>query len=175
MESSTTKLLAQAASFAVVGGIGGYGLGRIGVPIQATADMVQVLGNVSIVSGSLVGWSIGWLTQSRGIIRDIDYDAAGDAFRDLGTVQVEMIQRWWIVFVSSFSAIVCAVIMKIPGIGASWYCILLPLSSALLVTAVIFIFNFFYRMQDLSKLKSELEEYERTELKKHRLLDKSIV
>ena len=51
---------------------------------QTISETLRTLGNISAISGSLVGWSVGWLSQSRTGVKDIDYDAAEDLFNHLG-------------------------------------------------------------------------------------------
>ncbi len=163
------KLCLQGALWAVVGaGLGYFGATKL--PSQIAAEMIQVIGNIAIIAGSLVGWSVGWISQSRVLIRDIDYDGAGDLFRKLGDLQKELICRWLIVFVCSILAVFCAVIMKAPTLNAELLHRIFLVSSGLLAISISFVLYLFQRMLALSKLKTKLDEFERKQLRKKRFL-----
>ena len=168
----SAKISLQAICAAIGGGICGYFF-VMNLPPQTAAEMIQALGNLSIIAGSLVGWSVGWIAQSRGLIRDVDYSSAREIFQQLGELQIEIIRRWWIVFVCSIVTIACAVIMKMPQLDCEWYRYLLPFSSGVLGIALVFILYFFQRMLALSRLKSKLEELERDQLRRNHLLPES--
>ena len=166
------KLAFQAIFAATVGSSFCYFFG-MNLPAQTAAEMIHALGNISVIAGSLVGWSVGWIAQSRGLIRDVDYDSAREIFHQLGELQIEIIWRWWIVFGCSVVVVACAVIMKMPQLDCELYRSILLFSSGLLGIALVFILYFFQRMLALSSLKSELEEFERNQLRKKRLLPES--
>ena len=169
---SAAALSLQATFFATVGASCGYYFG-MSLPPQTTAEMIQALGNISVIAGSLVGWSVGWIAQSRGLIRDIDYNSAIAVFRQLGELQIEIIWRWLIVFSCSVVAVTCSVIMKMPKLNTESYCGMLVISSGLLGVALAFILYLFQRMLALASLKSQLDEFERDQLRKSRLLPRS--
>lgn len=163
------KLCLQGVLWGAVGsGLGYFGTTKL--PSQIAAEMIQVIGNISIIAGSLVGWSVGWISQSRVLVRDIDYDAAGDLFLKLGDLQKELICRWLIVFVCSILAVFCAVIMKAPTLNTKLFHCMFLASSGLLAIAISFVLYLFQRMLALSKLKTKLDEFERKQLRKKRLL-----
>ena len=154
-------------------GVVGSGLGFLGttrLPAETAAEMIQAIGNIAIIAGSLVGWSVGWISQSRVLIRDIDYDGAEDLFRKLGDLQRELICRWLIVFVCSILAVFCSVIMKAPILNAKLFDFVFLASSGLLAIAISFVLYLFQRMLALSKLKTKLDEFERKQLRKKRFL-----
>ena len=163
------KLTFQVCSLGFSGIIGGSFL-LTALPIYMAAEIVQAVGNLSLIAGSLVGWSVGWISQSRGLIRDVDYLGAGEIFQNLGDLQLEIIQRWGIVFVCSLLSVACAVFVKMPNPEGRWPLYLLSFSSGLLVIGVGFILYLFCRMLALSRIKSELEAFEREQLRKQRLL-----
>lgn len=168
----SAKISLQAVFAAILGVSLCYFFG-MNLPTQTAAEMIHALGNVSVIAGSLVGWSVGWIAQSRGLIRDIDYDSAGEIFRQLGELQIEIIWRWWIVFGCSVVVVACAVMMKMPQLDCELYRSILMLSSGLLGIALTFILYFFQRMLALANLKSRLDEFERDQLRKKRFLPES--
>ena len=168
----SAKISLQAICAATAGSSFCYFFG-MNVPTRTAAEMIHALGNISVIAGSLVGWSVGWIAQSRGLIRDVDYDSAREIFDQLGELQIEIIRRWLIVFVCSVFVIAFAVIMKMPQLNSELYRCILILSSGLLGIALVFILYFFQRMIALSHLKSKLEELERDQLRKKRLLPES--
>ncbi len=168
----SAKIFLQAICAAVGGGICGYFF-VMNLPTQTAAEMIHALGNISVIAGSLVGWSVGWIAQSRGLIRDIDYEAAREIFYQLGELQIEIIWRWWIVFGCSVVVVACAVIMKMPQLDCELYRSILMLSSGLLGIALVFILYFFQRMLALANLKSKLDKFERDQLRKKRFLPES--
>ena len=137
---------------------------------QTISEILRTLGNISAISGSLVGWSVGWLSQSRTVVKDIDYDAAEDLFNDLGNLQKELIWRWVVVLVFSVLVIFCAILMRpsTPAdIQSNWsywvYCV--GFSLAIVVG---YIFCLFYRTIGLAKLKISLDDFELKNLRKKR-------
>ena len=170
-----TRLFLQVFVFGIMGAGLGYVGGAPGAPfpVQTAAEMIQTIGNISVIAGSLVGWSVGWISQSRMLIRDVDYDAAGDLFRQLGELQRELVWRWLLVFVCSLGAVFCAVIMKMPRLNAEHVRWVSMASYSLLAVALVFVLYLFHRMLALTHLKTKLDEFERNQLRKKRLLPKT--
>ena len=137
------------------------------LPTQTAAELIRSLGNLSAITGSLVGWSVSWISQSRSLIRDIDYDAARDLFDQLGNLQKELIWRWLIVLVSSIGAVAGAVLINAPALNTDLF---FWVSSSLLSIAILFVLLLFRQMLALLSLKLRLDEFERSQLKKRRLL-----
>lgn len=167
------KLAIQALAFGVTGGLVGYFFGPK-LPPATAAELTQALGNISAIAGSLLGWSVGWLAQSRALIKEIDYDSARDLFRKLGALQHDLIWRWGIVFSCSVSVIICAVIMKIPGLQPETFLRVMTAASILLFIALGFVLYLFERMLKLAALKSKLDEFEHDELRKKRLFGEEL-
>ena len=163
------NLSIQALIFGLMGGLVGYFLGPK-LPANTAADLAQALGNISVIAGSLLGWSVGLLSQSRGLVKEIDYESARHLFRQLGEIQRELIWRWGIVFSCSILVIICSVVMKMPTLGAESFVWLMTVVSVLLGVALGFIFYLFERMLGLTSLKTKLDEFEHDELRKKRLL-----
>ena len=163
------KLCLQVTGFGVVGAIPAYFFGTK-MPTEIASEMLQTLGNISIIAGSLVAWSGSWISQSRGLVRDIDYDAAANLFHKLGNSQKELIWRWLIVFGCSIVPLFCAAIMKTPELDAEFRRWLFIASSGFLTIAIVFVLYLFQRMLALANLKTKLDEFERSELRKIRLL-----
>lgn len=166
------KLCYQAGFWFVAGGAIGYLFGTQ-LPAETASEIIQTLASISAISGSLVGWSSNWIAQSRSIIRDLDNNTADDLFHQLGDFQKELIWRWGILFFSSILAIAIAVIVKKPELSEKLFFLLLPLSSGFLGITVIFVFFLFQGMMELVRLKNKLDDYERDELRKERLLRKN--
>jgi drug/metabolite transporter (DMT)-like permease len=163
------KLALQAVIFGVVGGLIGYFLGT-GLPRGTTAELIQSLGNISAIAGSLLGWSVGWLSQSRSLIKEIDYHSARQLFRQLGDIQRELIWRWGIVFSCSIIVIIGSVVMKMTSLSEDGFHWTMTAAVGFLGVALGFIAYLFERMLALSALKSELDDFEHDELHKQRLL-----
>ena len=160
----------QVVCFGAIGAAVGTCLLVADFPTRTTAEMIQAAGNLSLIAGSLVGWSIGWISQSRGLIRDIDYNAAEEIFQELGKLQIEIVRRWKVVFVVSLLSVILSVFMKMPDLECVWYALLLVFSSGFLMVGVVFILRLFQQMIALSHLKSDLEAHEREQLRKQRLI-----
>ena len=165
-----TKMFLQVLVVSIAGGLGGYFL-AVDLPVQTVAEIARTVGNLSLIAGGLIGVSVGWISQSRGIVRDIDYNnVAIEIFQELGKLQIEIIRRWEVVFVSSLLSVACAILMEMRDLNCVWYILLLVLSLALATVGVVFILYLFQRMLALSHLKSELEEYEHGELRRKRMI-----
>lgn len=164
--SMTTKFCIQILIGGSVGLSVAYFFG-CKLPTQAAAELIKSLGNLSAITGSLVGWSVSWISQSRSLIRDIDYGAARCLFDQLGNLQKELIWRWLIVLVSSIGAVAGAVIMNAPTLNTDLF---FWVSSSLLSIAIFFVLLLFWQMLALLNLKLRLDEFERSQLKKQRLL-----
>lgn len=167
-----SKLSLQAVVFWVSGGVAGYFLGT-GLPREITVELIQSLGNISAIAGSLLGWSVGWLSQSRSIIKEIDYNSARQLFRQLGEMQRELIWRWGIVFTCSIFVIIFSVFMKMSSLSDCEFHWAMMLAVGFLGIALGFIAYLFERMLAISILKSKLDDFEHDELHKQRLLGDS--
>lgn len=163
------KLSLQAVIFGLAGSIVGYFFGT-GLPRGTTAELIQSLGNISAIAGSLLGWSVGWLSQTRNLIKEIDYHSARQLFRKLGDIQRELIWRWGIVFCCSVIVIICSVVMKMSSLSENGFHWTMTAAIAFLGVALGFIGYLFERMLALSALKSKLDDFEHDELHKQRLL-----
>lgn len=182
-----SKLCYQAGIGFVAGSIAGSATGclfEIKLFEETPSEMIQTIASISAISGSLVGWSSNWIAQSRSIIRDIDHNIADDLFHQLGDFQKELIWRWAILFFSSILAIAFA------GLAEALECNkecnvefteaakckkILPLtvSFGFLGITVIFVFFLFRGMTAIVGLKNKLDDYERNEVRKKRLLGKN--
>lgn len=182
-----TKLCCQAGFGFVAGGTIGCFFGGLE---KTPSEMIQTIASISAISGSLVGWSSNWIAQSRSIIRDIDHNIADDLFHQLGDFQKELIWRWAILFFSSilaiaFAGLAKAVTDKAANVGtvtneagsdktSKWKKILpLTVSFGFLGITVIFVFFLFRGMTAVVGLKNKLDDYERNEVRKKRLLGKN--
>ena len=166
------KLCYQAGFWFVAGGAIGYLFGTQ-LPAETASEIIQTLASISAISGSLVGWSSNWIAQSRSIIRDIDNNTADDLFRQLGDFQKELIWRWGMLYFFSILAITFAVIVKKPALSEKLFFLPLPLSSGFLGITVIFVLFLFSGMMNLVRLKNKLDDYEREQVRKERLLQKN--
>ena len=168
----TNKLCFQAGFGFIAGSAVGYLFGTQlpQLPVKAAVEIIQILASISAIAGSMVSWSSNWIAQSRSIIRDIDYTAADDLFHQLGDFQKELIWRWGILFFSSILAITLAVLAKTPILSKIW---LLTFSSGFLGIVVVFVFFLFRGMTAVVGLKNKLDDYERNEVRKKRLLGKN--
>lgn len=166
------KLSLQAVIFGFGGGVAGYFLGT-GLPRETTAELIQSLGNISAIAGSLLGWSVGWLSQSRSLIKEIDYHSARQLFQQLGDIQRELIWRWGIVFSCSVIVIIFSVFMKMSSLSDCGFHWTMTVAVGFLGVALGFIAYLFERMLALSALKSQLDDFEHDELHKQRLLENS--
>lgn len=164
------KLTLQAIFFGLTGGALGYFFGPR-LPAPTAAELILALGGISAISGSLLGWSIGWLSQSRSLIKEIDYESARHLFRQLGDLQRELIWRWGVVFIASVVVITIAITLKIPDLPVLPFRWLMAVGSTLLAIALGFVLYLFQRMLALSALKTRLDEFEHEELRKKRLWD----
>ena len=162
------RLLLQVFVFGTIGSVVGY-YGGVKLPEDTIAELVQSIGNISAIAGSLLGWSVGWLTQSRGLVKEIDYNSARDLFRQLGDMQKELTWRWGIVFSSSVIGIIISVIMKMPNVTDDCFRAMIAIAAGFLCVSLGFIGYLFERMLALSVLKSQLDEYEHDELHKQHL------
>lgn len=187
------KLCYQAGFGFVAGSATGCLFGKE-FPAETPSEMIQTIASISAISGSLVGWSSNWIAQSRSIIRDIDHNVADDLFHQLGDFQKELIWRWAILFFSSILAIAFAghaetltrneiwlffspifpiaftVPAETPNRNKIW---LLTFSFGFLGITVIFVFFLFRGMTAVVGLKNKLDDYERNEVRKKRLLGKN--
>ncbi len=172
------KLLIQAMFFGALGSLGSmcvYLFNLFPTPQTAT-EIVRTLGNFSAIAGILVGWSIGWISQTRTLIQGIKYsDRAEELFHKLGDVQIELIWRWIFVVACSMLAVFCAIIINPPINDTSanatqpklyW---MLFVSIILISVAIGYVFCLLVRMIDLTKLKIELDNYEFEELRKKQI------
>lgn len=166
-----TKLGYQAGFGFVAGGAIGCLFGT-SFPEETPSEMIQTIASISAISGSLVGWSSNWIAQSRSIIRDIDHNIADDLFHQLGDFQKELIWRWAILFFSSILAIAFAGLAKTLECNEIWFW-LLTVSFGFLGITVIFVFFLFRGMTAVVGLKNKLDDYERNEVRKKRLLRKN--
>ena len=186
-----TKLCYQAGFGFVAGSATGCFFGDLE---ETPSEMIQTIASISAISGSLVGWSSNWIAQSRSIIRDIDHNIADDLFHQLGDFQKELIWRWAILFFSSILAIAFAgyaeaqngneirlffsfiffiafaVPVKTPECNEISA---LTFSFGFLGITVIFVFFLFRGMTAVVGLKNKLDDYERNEVRKKRLLGKN--
>ena len=164
-----TKLRYQAGFGFVAGGAIGCLFGT-SFPEETPSEMIQTIASISAISGSLVGWSSNWIAQSRSIIRDIDHNIADDLFHQLGDFQKELIWRWSILFFSSILAIAFAGLAETVKCNKIWP---LAFSFGFLGITVIFVFFLFRGMTAVVGLKNKLDDYERNEVRKKRLLGKN--
>jgi len=161
------KLIVQATVFGALGGAAGYFVGPV-LPKNVAAELMQALGNIGAIAGSLLGWSVGWLGQSRTLIKDIDYDAARQLFRDLGNMQRDLIWRWGFALAASIGTIGCAVILKTANLDPAPFRWLFTAAASLLTVSLVFVGYLFERMLALAALKSQLDEFEHDQLRKKR-------
>ena len=168
------KLCFQAGFGFIAGSAVGYLFGTQlpQLPVKAAVEIIQILASISAIAGSMVSWSSNWIAQSRSIIRDIDYTAADDLFHQLGDFQKELIWRWAILFFSSILAIAFAGLAKTLECNEIWFW-LLTVSFGFLGITVIFVFFLFRGMTAVVGLKNKLDDYERNEVRKKRLLGKN--
>ena len=185
-----TKLRYQAGFGFVAGGAIGCFFGTK-LFEETPSEMIQTIASISAISGSLVGWSSNWIAQSRSIIRDIDHNIADDLFHQLGDFQKELIWRWAILFFSSILAIAFAGLAEALECNKEcnaeitkaataetlecneiWFW-LLTVSFGFLGITVIFVFFLFRGMTAVVGLKNKLDDYERNEVRKRRLLGKN--
>lgn len=145
------------------------------------SEMIQTIASISAISGSLVGWSSNWIAQSRSIIRDIDHNIADDLFHQLGDFQKELIWRWAILFFSSifsiayagYAEVVLAEALECNEESNKMWLWPLTFSFGFLGITVIFVFFLFRGMTAVVGLKNKLDDYERNEVRKKRLLGKN--
>ena len=169
------KRLILAISFGGVGCACAYTFHSLSTP-QIIYETIRTLGNISAISGSLVGWSLGWVSQNRTLLRDITYtDRAEELFHDLGELQTEVIWSWAIVVACSLLAIFCAIMIKPPtntGVSVDIQPKLLWVFSACisLVMAIGHLLCLFSQMVAVFKLRIKLENFEFEKLRKKRNL-----
>ena len=165
------KLCFPAGLGLIAGSATGYLFGTQ-LPPEIASELIQTLASISAISGSLVGWSSNWIAQSRSIIRDIDNNTADDLFHQLGDFQKELIWRWGMLYFFSILAITFAVIVKKPELSEKLFFLLLTFSFGFLGMTVIFVFFLFQGMLAVVGLKSKLDDHEREQARKERLLRK---
>ena len=166
-----SKRIILAIFFGAIGLICAYSFHLLSTP-QTISETIRALGNISAISGSLVGWSIGWVSQNRTLIRDITYtDAAVDLFYELGELQAELIWSWAIVVAFSLLAIFCAIMIEPPKNTAvatdiqsklPWILV----AGVSLVIAIGYILYLFGQVVSLFKLRVKLENFEFEKLRK---------
>lgn len=156
------RTLFENTIFICVGGICAFLLADgFCVPMEKTTLILQALGGLSAISGSLVSWSLGWVSQSRTIIREIDYYAVRILFSKLEGVHNELIRRWVVVLACSATVILFTILVVL---SKTWVYILTPI----LLIAKGNIAFLFWRMFGLSALKTELDNFEYKEVRKKR-------
>lgn len=170
---SRWKLGIETVAIATLGGSAAYFLVPL-LPGQIAAEVVAAIGGTLAVSGSLLGFAVSWLGQSRTMLRDIDYDSAGELFTNLAKIQRELIVRWGVVLICSLIVVGVAAVLKgvaagqhSPPLGAGFRCGL-TLAVATLAVGIVFVWRLFAAMIAVSDLKSKLDEHEREELRRQR-------
>lgn len=123
--------------------------------------LFRTLSGASMISGSFLGLSIGWMTHCRGILKDVEYGRAEDLFFALEEKQKEMIWRW---IIALFLSVVIAILTVLFSLTSFWKNFLF----ILLAIDYIQIFALFMGMWSLGKLRSKLDDYEKKELRKKR-------
>ena len=167
------KLGIETVAAAALGGCAAYSLVPL-LPGQIAAEVVAAIGGTLAVSGSLLGFAVSWLGQSRAMLRDIDYDSASELFTNLAQIQRELIIRWGVVLACSLFVVGVAAVLKgvaagqpPPSLGVGFRYGLAATVSALTV-GIVFVWRLFAAMIAVSDLKSKLDEHEREELRKRR-------
>lgn len=163
------KLFVQFLIAALIGAIAGN-LFVSSLHADVAKELLKALANVVAISSSILGFSISWLSHSKTAIKGICYDAADDLFAKLAELQTLMLWRWGIGLGSSFAAVLITAFLSDPAKTYSWA---IPTATALLTPALLFVFALFAEMIRASRLKHQLDEHERNELRKqHNLPDK---
>jgi hypothetical protein len=167
------KLGIETVAAAALGGYAAYFFVPL-LPGQIAAEVVAAIGGTMAVSGSLLGFAVSWLGQSRTMLRDIDYDSAAELFTNLAQIQRELIIRWGVVLACSLIVVGVAAVLKgvaagqpPPSLGYGFRYGLSATVSALTV-GIVFVWQLFSAMIAVSDLKSKLDEHEREELRKRR-------
>lgn len=162
------KIAVQTVIYGSFGAIVGLILLRF-VPSEGISETLKLLGSITAVAGSLLGWSAGWLDQSRTLVKGVDYNAAVRLFDELGRSQKKLIWRWAIALTSSLLVVAASPLVKDFTLGELIYVkIAFVIAIASFSISVLSIFSLFRSMLNSASLKADLEEHERQELRRIR-------
>ncbi len=161
------RLIIQSIIFALLGAGIGYFL-KNHLPSETISDLFKILGGIVAVSGSLLGWTAGWLDQTRTRVKEIDYNSAVHLFQKVGFSQKQLIWRWGIALLCSVIVVVGSIFLKLQSIDVIIVQAVFILSSALISVALFSVFSLFQSMLASAELKAKLEEFEHEELRRLR-------
>ncbi|MBX3282017.1 MAG: hypothetical protein KF756_06015 [Acidobacteria bacterium] len=161
------RLVIQSAIFALIGATPAYFL-RSHVPSDTISELFKLLGGIVAVSGSLLGWTAGWLDQTRTRVKEIDYNSAIHLFQEVGFSQKRLIWRWGLALFCSVVVVVGSVALKSKSLDARIVETTFVVCSALIMVALFSVFSLFQSMLASAELKAKLEEFEHSELRKLR-------
>jgi hypothetical protein len=142
------------------------------IPAKILADILVATGATMSITGTLLGFAVSWLGQSKAILKEIDYDRAEELFKDLASIQRGLILRWGLIITCSIAVVILSVILK--NIAPSGndlplgFRILASVAMSFLATGFVFVAVIFSSMLAVHDLKSKLDIYERDELRKKR-------
>ena len=161
------NIASQTFIFALIGGLAGYFTMQF-APSKTGGELLQVIGGITAVGGSLLGWSAGWLDQSRALVKDIDYNGAEQLYRKMREAQSKLIWRWGIALSSSLIVVVSSVIVGKdtldPNLVKTAYVVCLVFLSVSLLS----VFSLFRSMLASAEIRARLEDYQLGELRKLR-------
>lgn len=161
------RLIIQSVIFALLGAVPAYFL-RSHVPSETISELFKLLGGIVAVSGSLLGWTAGWLDQTRTRVKEIDYNSAIHLFQEVGFSQKRLIWRWGLALFCSIVVVVGSLPIKSKSLDILLVQTVFIACSALIMVALFSVFSLFQSMLASAELKAKLEEFEHSELRKLR-------
>lgn len=127
---------------------------------EKISGIFQILGGVFAISGSLLGWSVTNISQTRTVLKDYsDNRRAEDIFHELSGLQITLIWCWAIVFSASIVAVLYS---------AAMFDYWIYFSSIALITALGHTIFLLMNMIKLSLLKIEVDNFDFENLRKSR-------
>jgi hypothetical protein len=160
------RLTLQSLIAAVFGGLAAYCLSGF-VPSDSVGELLKLLGGITAISGSLLGWTAGWLDQSRSHIKQVHYTpAAVSLFQEIGRSQKKLIWRWGVALATSLVVVVASVVVKNKVLDVRIVQSVFIIATALLSVSLFSIVSLFQSMLASAALKAQLEEYELEEVRK---------
>lgn len=138
------------------------------VPSQTAVDFFKLFGALMAVSGSLLGWSAGWIDQSRKLNKDIDYDNAVFLSDKLAIAQKHLIWRWGVALASALIVVVGSIGLNNPSWAQTTTTMFWSVVCGMTVLSVFSVGSLFASLLASVELKTRLEDYERDQSRRLR-------
>lgn len=150
-------MILESIIYLSVGVLAGY-LTTFAVPSTTLASLFKLLGFLVGVSGSLLGWSAGWLDQSIKVVKELDYDKAHFALEKLRISQRMLICRWGVALASSIVVVISSVALDNKNIDVRIVHGAWMVSAGFLSLSVLTVFSLFRSLLDAADLKADFEQ-----------------